>query len=96
MGTGRVDLTGALRALAARPGVDVVRVDSGGALTGALLVQQLVDEVSLLVHPCLVGPGHGRMWHGEAVLPPGRMALVHNETLDELVWLRYDLRQQPS
>ncbi len=96
VGTGMVDLTGALRMLGARPGVDVVRVDSGGALIGALLAQELVDEVSLLVHPCLVGPGHGRRWHGEAVVPPGGMALVHNETLGELVWLRYDLRRQPS
>jgi 2,5-diamino-6-(ribosylamino)-4(3H)-pyrimidinone 5'-phosphate reductase len=70
-------------------------VDSGGALIGALLVQELVDEVSLLVHPCLVGPGHDRRWHGEAVVPAGRMSLGHNETLDDLVWLRYDLRQQP-
>jgi 2,5-diamino-6-(ribosylamino)-4(3H)-pyrimidinone 5'-phosphate reductase len=93
VGTGRVDLAGALRVLGARPGVDVVRVDSGGALIGALLVQGLVDEISLLVHPCLVGPGHGRRWHGEAVVPPGRMSLVHNETLDGLVWLRYDLRR---
>jgi 2,5-diamino-6-(ribosylamino)-4(3H)-pyrimidinone 5'-phosphate reductase len=93
VGTGQVDLAGALRVLGARPGVDVVRVDSGGALICALLVQGLVDEVSLLVHPCLVGPGHRRRWHGEAVVPPGRMSLVHNETLDDLVWLRYDLRQ---
>jgi 2,5-diamino-6-(ribosylamino)-4(3H)-pyrimidinone 5'-phosphate reductase len=93
VGTGRVDLAGALRVLGARPGVDVVRVDSGGALLGALLVRGLVDEISLLVHPCLVGPGHARRWHGEAVVRPGRLSLVHNETLDDLVWLRYGLRQ---
>ena len=93
VGTTRVDLAGALRALGARPGVEVVRVDSGGGLTGALLAAGLVDEVSLLVHPCAVGPAHGRRWQGEAVLPTGCMSLVHHETIDGLVWLRYVLRQ---
>ena len=88
VGTGRVDLAGALRVLGARPGVEVVRVDSGGALTGALLAAGLVDEVSLLVHPCAVGPAHGRRWQGEAVVPAGRLSLAGNETLDGLAWLR--------
>ncbi len=93
VGTERVDLAGALRALGARPGLDVVRVDSGGALTGALLMEGLIDEVSLLVHPFLVGAGDRRRWHGGAVIPAGRMALLHNETLDGLAWLRYGLRE---
>jgi 2,5-diamino-6-(ribosylamino)-4(3H)-pyrimidinone 5'-phosphate reductase len=94
VGTGRVDLAGALRTLAARPGADVVRVDSGGALTGALLAQGLVDEVSLLVHPLLVGPGHGRRWHGDAAVPVARLSLLHSAALEGLVWLRYSLREE--
>ncbi len=92
VGARRVDLPGALHALGDRPGVEVVRVDSGGALTGALLAEDLVDEVSLLVHPVVVGPAHGQPWHGEAVIPAGRLSLAHNETMDGLAWLRYDLR----
>jgi 2,5-diamino-6-(ribosylamino)-4(3H)-pyrimidinone 5'-phosphate reductase len=92
-GTTRVDLAGALRALGSRPGIEVVRVDSGGALTGALLAAGLVDEVSLLVHPCAVGTAHGRRWQGEAVIPSGHLSLIGNETLDGLAWLRYDVRQ---
>ena len=43
VGRDRVDLGGLLSALGRRPGVRVVRVDSGGALTGALLADGLVD-----------------------------------------------------
>ena len=45
-----------------------MRVDSGGALNGALLRAGLVDEISLLVHPVLVGDAP--RWHGSP--PPGR------------------------
>ena len=88
-----VDLAAALRALGERPGVEVVRVDSGGGLLGALLDAELVDEVSLLVHPCLVGPAHQRRWHGQAVVP--KMAVTGCTVLDGLVWLRYRLGQEP-
>jgi 2,5-diamino-6-(ribosylamino)-4(3H)-pyrimidinone 5'-phosphate reductase len=49
----------------------VVRVDSGGALNGALLRAGLVNELSLLVHPVLVG--EAPRWYGSP--PPGRLAL---------------------
>ena len=51
VGSDRVDLRQALTELASRTGARVVRVDSGGQLTRALLDLRLVDEVSLLVHP---------------------------------------------
>ena len=51
VGSDRVDLRQALTQLASRTGARVVRVDSGGQLTRALLDLRLVDEVSLLVHP---------------------------------------------
>jgi 2,5-diamino-6-(ribosylamino)-4(3H)-pyrimidinone 5'-phosphate reductase len=54
-GTDRVDLTAALEVLAVDHGAHTVRVDSGGRLNGALLRAGLVDEVSLLVHPVVVG-----------------------------------------
>jgi 2,5-diamino-6-(ribosylamino)-4(3H)-pyrimidinone 5'-phosphate reductase len=94
VGATRVDLVAALRALGERPGVEVVRVDSGGGLLGALLEAELVDEVSLLVHPCLVGRAHERRWHGQAVVPT--MAVTGCTALDGLVWLRYRLGQEPA
>jgi 2,5-diamino-6-(ribosylamino)-4(3H)-pyrimidinone 5'-phosphate reductase len=89
-GAERVDLAAALSELGAR-GARVVRVDSGGGLTGALLDRGLVDEISLLVHPRLAGPGR-HLWHGGAAA--GAFALVAAEPLaDGLVWLRYRIRR---
>ena len=57
-GQDRVDLREALKELNARHGVQLVRVDSGGILNGVLLRAGLVDEVSVLVNPSLVGGQH--------------------------------------
>ncbi len=54
-GNNKVDFKQALDELNATFGVKIVRVDSGGTLNGVLLREGLVDEVSLLVHPVLVG-----------------------------------------
>jgi 2,5-diamino-6-(ribosylamino)-4(3H)-pyrimidinone 5'-phosphate reductase len=89
-GVDRVDLGAALGALAEREGARVVRVDSGGALIGALLGGGLVDELSLLVHPCVAGTAGDRRWHGGESIPAS--PLEHLDTLqlgDGLVWLRY-------
>ncbi len=62
----------------------VVRVDSGGALNGALLRAGLVDELSLLVHPVLVG--EAPRWHGAPA--PAGIALTPLEG-GAPDWLRY-------
>jgi 2,5-diamino-6-(ribosylamino)-4(3H)-pyrimidinone 5'-phosphate reductase len=54
-GSGKVDMRAALEELNVRYGIQTVRVDSGGTLNGVLLRAGLVDEVSILVHPALVG-----------------------------------------
>ena len=54
-GDDRVDLRTALETLGVRYDVHTVRVDSGGALSGALVRAGLVDEVSVLLEPVLVG-----------------------------------------
>jgi 2,5-diamino-6-(ribosylamino)-4(3H)-pyrimidinone 5'-phosphate reductase len=92
----RVDLAAALAVLGEREGARVVRVDSGGALTGALLGAHLVEEVSLLVHPCVAG-GDERRWHGPAPLPALSLEHLASEALEEgLVWLRYRVRGPAS
>jgi len=55
VGDERVDFRAALECLADRYDVKTVRVDSGGTLNGVLLRAGLVDEVSVLVSPYLVG-----------------------------------------
>jgi 2,5-diamino-6-(ribosylamino)-4(3H)-pyrimidinone 5'-phosphate reductase len=90
VGTDRVDLAAALEALADQEEARLVRVDSGGALIGALLRQHLVDELSLLVHPCTVGDPGERRWHGPERVGALRFTRTMVESLDDgLVWLRY-------
>ncbi len=95
-GEDHVDYRAALEELAERHGVRTVRVDSGGTLNGVLLRQGLVDEVSLLVHPGLVGGTSPRsifrapdLDSPDGVIP---LRLMHIEQLDiDLVWLRYEV-----
>jgi 2,5-diamino-6-(ribosylamino)-4(3H)-pyrimidinone 5'-phosphate reductase len=85
-GEERVDLRTALRDLAEN-GARVVRVDSGGQLTGALLRAGLVDELSLVVHPQLAG-GEGHPWHGSEPVPAAALEVIAREPLDGgLAWL---------
>lgn len=90
----KVDMRAALEELNARYGIQTVRVDSGGILNGVLLRAGLVDEVSILVHPALVGGTSQRFMFRapdlsspEGVIP---LTLTSAETIgDGLVWLRY-------
>jgi 2,5-diamino-6-(ribosylamino)-4(3H)-pyrimidinone 5'-phosphate reductase len=72
-------------------------VDSGGILNGVLLRAGLVDEVSLLVIPTLVGGESPRSFFvAPDVTSPGQvipLRLVHFEQVQEnLLWLRYEVR----
>ena len=88
-----MDLPAALDALAERHGARVVRVDSGGALAGALLRHGLVDELSLLVHPCVAGAAGHHRWHGDGPVTALALACIAAQPLDDgLVWLRYRIR----
>ena len=95
-GNDRVDLRAALEELNARYGVKTVRVDSGGILNGALLRAGLVDEVSVLIGPCLVGGTTPRsifvapdLTSAEGVIP---LRLIHMEAVrGDTIWLRYEV-----
>jgi 2,5-diamino-6-(ribosylamino)-4(3H)-pyrimidinone 5'-phosphate reductase len=93
-GEERVDLRRALRTLYAEYGIRSLRVDSGGALNGALLRAGLVDEVSLLVAPALVGGESPQsMFVAPDVTSPDQaipLRLAHFEQVGEgRLWLRY-------
>ncbi len=95
-GDDHVDLRAALEELNARYGVELVRVDSGGSLNGALLRAGLVDEVSLLIDPCLVGGTTPRSVFRAADLNSSdgviQLRLVHFEKVKgDVVWLRYEV-----
>lgn len=91
-GEERVDLAAALDTLAGEHGVERVRADCGGRLTGALLHAGLVDEVSLLVHPVVAGAGHTAWYMApEGATPsPPRLRRTKLESVgDDLVWTVY-------
>ncbi len=95
-GDERVDLQLALETLHARFGVRTVRVDSGGVLNGALLRARLVDEVSVLISPCLVGGTTPRSLFvaPDLTTPDGAipLRLVDVQWLrGDTVWLRYHI-----
>ena len=91
-----VDLRTALELLNLHFGVRTACVDSGGTLSGVLLRAGLVSEVSVLIHPHLVGGTRPRPFFR----PPGvseprgpiPLRLIHVEQLkDDIVWLRYEV-----
>jgi 2,5-diamino-6-(ribosylamino)-4(3H)-pyrimidinone 5'-phosphate reductase len=90
LGADRVDLAAVFDEFGRR-GAEVVRVDSGGRLLGALLQSGLLDEISLLIHPCFAGAGSDAVrWYGPDAVPVGRFHLIASQSWDdELVWLRY-------
>jgi 2,5-diamino-6-(ribosylamino)-4(3H)-pyrimidinone 5'-phosphate reductase len=96
LGDDHVNLRAALETLNGQYGVKIVRVDSGGILNGVLLRAGLVDEVSLLVSPALVGGTSPRsifrapdLTSDQGVIP---LKLTHVERLDgDTIWLRYEV-----
>ncbi len=88
-GAERVDLAAALAELARGKGVARVRVDSGGALATAMLAGDLVDELSLLIHPVVSGAG---AWLASLEGEAPALELTHCERFDGgIVWTRYSV-----
>jgi 2,5-diamino-6-(ribosylamino)-4(3H)-pyrimidinone 5'-phosphate reductase len=92
-GEEHVDMRVALEELNARYGVRLVHLDSGGTLNGVMLRAGLVDEVHVLVHPCLVGGRPSSIFRSQDAGSPEtpiRLELVKYEELrDGIVWLQY-------
>jgi 2,5-diamino-6-(ribosylamino)-4(3H)-pyrimidinone 5'-phosphate reductase len=96
-GEDKVDFRAALEELNTRFGVNTVRVDSGGTLNGVLLRAGLVNEVSILIHPFLVG---GTSPHSifkapdldskDGVIPLKYLALKRE---GDLFWFRFEIEK---
>jgi len=95
-GDDHVDLRTALEELNTRFGVKTVRADCGGTLNGALLRAGLVDEISILIDPVLIGgitPHYlfqaPDLTSADGVVP---LRLLHLERVGaDTVWLRYEV-----
>ncbi|HOW24757.1 MAG TPA: dihydrofolate reductase family protein [Bacteroidales bacterium] len=87
-GKKKVDLKIAMEVLAEQYQVKTVLVDTGRILGNLLLKKGLVDEISMLIHPELVGKRSYTMF-GNFPENIG-LQLIKEETLEmEYVWLRY-------
>jgi 2,5-diamino-6-(ribosylamino)-4(3H)-pyrimidinone 5'-phosphate reductase len=88
VGRVKVDLELSLELLEERYGVSTVLVDAGAVLGNLLIERGLVDEVSLLVHPVVVGTRSYNMFtHLDGSLPLSLRRCEARE--DGLVWLVY-------
>ncbi len=93
-GEERIDLRAALIQLRDQYRVESIRVDSGGILNGALLRAGLVDEIVVIINPCLTGGSSPRSLYvaedlvsREGVIP---LALKKSELLrDGYLLLEY-------
>jgi 2,5-diamino-6-(ribosylamino)-4(3H)-pyrimidinone 5'-phosphate reductase len=100
-GKQHVDLRKAFEQLNLQFGTQRVRVDCGGILNGVLLREMLVDEVSVIISPSLVGGVTPKTMYvapdletEEGVI---RLRLSHVETIrDCYVWLRYQVQKQQT
>jgi len=94
VGADQVDLRRGLGILAAEHGVTKVLVDSGPTLLAALLRAGLVDTLSLVVAPVIVGGG--QRWY-DALEPPVTLQLDCCVQLPSgAVVLRYHVQRRPA
>jgi 2,5-diamino-6-(ribosylamino)-4(3H)-pyrimidinone 5'-phosphate reductase len=64
--------------------------DCGRILNNLLLNQNLVDEISLLIHPCILGNKSYNIFNN--VDKKITLKLLKNEILDEgYIWLTYEI-----
>lgn len=82
-GNNHVDYAKALEILYDKYGCRVIRTDSGGILTNILIEQGLVDEISLVISPCLVGTGEPHAFRSLSLLDRMPLELISCETLDD-------------
>ena len=97
-GSDRIDMRAALETLNRDYCVRIVRVDSGGTLNSVLLQAGVVDEVSVLIHPCLAGgsPDPTLFDPVKAGYRDLQIPLTHHHTEllgNGIVWLRYSVRK---
>jgi riboflavin biosynthesis pyrimidine reductase len=86
-GSGRVDLRGALGILGADHGAHRILCEGGPSLNGALLADDLVDEICLTVGALAVGGDAARIAVGPGVTR--RFDLAHVLEAESMLLLRY-------
>lgn len=95
-GEDKVDLRSALEELNSKYGVKTILLDSGGTLNGVMLREGLVSEISILVHPALVGGTTNKsIFRGPDLTSNDdviKLKFINSEKKkDNMVWLRYEI-----
>lgn len=94
-GKDQVDLVKALEVMNKRYKVKRVRIDSGGTLAGVFLKEGLIDEISLLVSPFLMGDLSSNTFispTGLELEKPLDLKLKKVKKLEnDMIWLKYDV-----
>lgn len=95
-GNEHVDYEKALSALSTKYGIKTILIDSGPTLNGVLLSKGLVDEISLLISPILVGSKSDKLLaHLNMGNQNVNLELLACEDLDNgLVLFRYKVLKQ--
>ena len=98
VGQERVDLRAALAELRSAYRVKRLRVDSGGILNGVLLRAGLVEEIAVIINPCLTGGTSPRTFFvaddlrsRDGVMPLSLQKI--EELRDGYLWLQYEVIQ---
>lgn len=89
-GKDHVDFSEAFEILYDRYHCRAIRTDSGGELTSVLLEQGLVDEISLVVSPCLIGSSELTAFRSLSPKKRIELNLIGTETVsDDYLTLTY-------
>ncbi len=91
VGEDRVDFSRALALLRDEFSIRTIRVDGGGTLNGVLLRAGLVDEISIVVSPCLAGGNPDGIFREPGVSAGTiTLELIEARALEnDHVWIRY-------
>lgn len=81
-GKDHVDYRKAFEILNNRYNCKIIRTDSGGLLTNILLEQGLVDEISLIVSPVLVGTAIPNLFRNLSLQNKIHLELLNSEVID--------------
>jgi 2,5-diamino-6-(ribosylamino)-4(3H)-pyrimidinone 5'-phosphate reductase len=81
-GDDHVDYEKAFEVLNGKYNCNIIRTDSGGILTNVLLEQGLVDEISLIVSPVLVGTAIPNAFRSLTLPNPTQLELIRFEVID--------------
>ena len=82
-GEDHVDYEKAFQILHDKYGCKAIRTDSGGVLTNILLEKGLIDEISLVVSPCLVGKNERNLFESLLLNEKIQLELKNTEIVEQ-------------